>query len=109
MFKFALWVAFFVVGLTCSAAAADSEQVAWAKLQRGMSQAEVERIVGVPLLRNAARGHELWIYDGGASLQFHGRALSAWTAPGATSPAAPRVTAKAPAPRIAATVALAAR
>lgn len=94
MFKFAV----LALGLVCSAAGND--QVAWQKLQRGMNQAQVERIVGVPLLRNAARGHELWIYDAGANAQFHGGALSAWTAPAsAARPASAKLPPKSSAKR----------
>lgn len=74
---------FALVVLTVALAAApqSSEDAAWQRIQRGMNPAQVAQTVGVPLLRNAARGHELWIYDAGAHVQFHGGAVSAWTAP----------------------------
>ncbi len=72
---------FAILALGLAGGATGIEHVAWEKLQRGMSAAQVERIVGVPLLRNAARGHELWIYDAGANAQFLGGALSAWSVP----------------------------
>jgi hypothetical protein len=73
---------------------------AWRKLERGMGPARVAELIGVPLLRNAARGHELWIYDDGASVQFHAGAVSAWTIPASArprpAPAAPVVKDSAP-------------
>ncbi|MBA4136161.1 MAG: hypothetical protein C0518_02450 [Opitutus sp.] len=70
------------LGLAAAPAVID-EHAAWEKLQRGMTPAQAAEIVGVPILRNAARGHELWIYDAGAHIQFHGGAVSAWTQPAA--------------------------
>jgi len=54
---------------------------AWAKLQPGMSRAKVTDAIGSPLLRNAARGHELWIYDAGAEVVFFENRVTAWTPP----------------------------
>lgn len=61
--------------------ALSAEELAWRKLQRGMSVQQVAETIGAPMLRNAARGHEVWIYDAGAHAQFQGGVLTAWTAP----------------------------
>lgn len=53
----------------------------WAGLRAGQNREQVARALGVPVLRNAGRGHETWVYDAGASVQFHGGLVSAWTAP----------------------------
>lgn len=53
----------------------------WGRLESGMTPERVFETVGAPMLRNAARGHELWTYDGGGCAQFHGGRLIAWTAP----------------------------
>lgn len=77
-----------VMAVALSTAPAEPGGAAWGKLQRGMNATQVAQLVGVPLLRNAARGHELWVYDAGAHIQFHGGALSAWSAPAAKPRAA---------------------
>lgn len=53
----------------------------WEKLQRGQAPNEVSQSVGVPLLRQAARGFETWIYDEGGCVQFSRGRLTGWTAP----------------------------
>lgn len=74
----------FVLMATALAGAPVSEEAAWLKLRRGMSVAQVTELVGVPMMRSAARGHELWVYDAGGQVQLHGGALTAWTAPRST-------------------------
>lgn len=66
--------------LACAVPASAAEP-AWAALRPGMTREQVARSVGVPVLQNAGRGHETWIYDAGASVQFRGGVVSAWTAP----------------------------
>ena len=72
---------FAVMAFALASSPAGDGAATWAKLQRGMYPAQVARLVGTPLLRNAARGHEVWVYDAGAHIQFHGGTVSAWTTP----------------------------
>jgi hypothetical protein len=72
-----------IMAFALAGSPAGGEAAAWAKLRRGMDAQRVEQLVGTPLLRNASRGHETWIYDAGAEVQFHGGVLSAWSAPAA--------------------------
>lgn len=60
----------------------------WDGLRAGLNREQVARALGVPVLRNAGRGHETWVYDAGASVQFHGGVVSAWTPPKSAGPAA---------------------
>jgi hypothetical protein len=66
--------------LACAVPASAAEST-WTALRVGMTRAQVAQIVGSPVLQNAGRGHETWIYDAGASVQFRGGVVSAWTAP----------------------------
>jgi hypothetical protein len=67
--------------LSTTAPAAPSESVRWAQVRVGFSREQVTGLLGQPLLRNAARGYERWIYDGGCEVQFTGGGVSGWTAP----------------------------
>ncbi len=90
---------FAIMAVALAGSPAGTEAAAWGRLQRGMDRAKVAQLVGTPLLRNAARGHEVWIYDAGAHIQFHGGTVSAWTGP--VTPerhASPRGTTSATAP-----------
>jgi hypothetical protein len=90
---------FAVMAVVLAGSPVGAEAAAWTKLQRGMDTAKVAQLVGTPLLRNAARGHEVWIYDAGAHIQFHGGTVSAWTGPATPErPASPRGTTSAAAP-----------
>jgi hypothetical protein len=84
--------AFAVIAVALTAASPGSEAAAWHRLQSGMNAVQVTETLGVPLLRHAARGHELWVYDDGANVQFAGGGVTAWTQP--TPRPAPRPTAR---------------
>ena len=66
----------FAAALGASASGAD-----WSAIKPGMTRDQVARSIGVPVLCNAARGHETWIYDAGGDVQFRGGIVLAWTAP----------------------------
>lgn len=70
----------------------------WESMRTGMNREQVARALGVPVLQNAGRGHETWIYDAGASVQFRGGVVSAWTAPKATAVRVARLAAPAARP-----------
>lgn len=53
----------------------------WAQVKAGQSVQEVVREIGRPLLRNAARGYERWVYDDGADVLFCGQSVVSWTCP----------------------------
>ena len=59
----------------------------WARVKAGMSQAEVQHELGAPLLRNAGRGLEVWIYDAGANIVFVHQQVDYLTPPPAVPPA----------------------
>ncbi len=74
--------------------AADVSAVAapdWTKVKAGMNGDEAVKLLGQPLLRTAARGFDVWIYDGRGEMIFSGGPLKAWTmgAPTAESLARP--------------------
>lgn len=71
------------LGLGCLLGSASAAEPAegWTRLRAGMSPAETAAILGRPLLRNAGKGFELWIYSGGAEVLFHRGPVMAWTAP----------------------------
>lgn len=71
--------------LSVSSLSGLSEEARWARMERGQTREQVGKILGMPILRNAARGHELWSYDDGGYAQFHGGVLVAWTKPAALS------------------------
>lgn len=71
--------------LSVSSPSGLSEEARWARMERGQTREQVGKIIGMPMLRNAARGYELWIYDDGGCAQFHGGVLVAWTKPAALS------------------------
>lgn len=72
-----------LVGMLGWVALAASELAAgdWTELQSGLQPAQVAQVVGVPLMRQAARGFETWVYDDGGCAQFAEGRLTAWTAP----------------------------
>lgn len=74
----ALGMLVLTVGTTGLAEAAGSP---WTELQPGMTPAQVAKKIGTPLLQNASRGHEFWVFDFGACAQFYRGALQAWTPP----------------------------
>ena len=53
----------------------------WAKLKTDMTPDEALELLGEPLIRNANRGFEVWIYDSKAEVVFHGGPVIAWTIP----------------------------
>ena len=77
-----------LAALLCSSAIGVLAASPWEGLRAGQSRDQVAKALGVPVLRNAGRGHETWVYDAGASVQFHGGLVSAWTAPKPVAPAA---------------------
>lgn len=83
-----------VIALTCLAltlgSVAPATQAAsphWEAIRAGNSPAQVTKSLGAPLMKNAARGYERWIYDSGAEVQFEGGVVKGWTAP--VAPEAP--------------------
>lgn len=77
-----------LAGLLCSSALLAHAASPWEGLRAGQNRDQVAQALGVPVLRNAGRGHETWVYDAGASVQFHGGLVSAWTAPKPNAPTA---------------------
>lgn len=71
---------------------APSESVRWAQVRVGISREQVSDLLGEPLLRNAARGYERWVYDAGCEVQFTRGEVTAWTAPKGVKPASASVT-----------------
>lgn len=62
--------------------AAVTREAGWTKLKLGMSAAEVAATVGSPVLQSKNGGYEMWTYEGGAEVLFHGTgAVLGWTAP----------------------------
>lgn len=53
----------------------------WSKLKIGMSTDQATEALGAPLIRTAANGFELWIYDNHAEVLFFGGPLIGWTTP----------------------------
>lgn len=92
-----------VLGTTAPALPAES--VRWAQVRIGISREQVSDLLGEPLMRNAARGYERWVYDGGCEVQFTRGEVTAWTAPKGVKPASAPVsqraatTARLPSPR----------
>ena len=53
----------------------------WAQLKTDMTPKEARALLGNPLIRNANRGYEVWIYDSKAEVVFHQGPVMAWTIP----------------------------
>jgi hypothetical protein len=59
----------------------------WSVMKAGMNRVETTTALGDPLIRNIARGFEVWLYDGGAEVLCFQERVVAWTAPrGVKSP-----------------------
>jgi hypothetical protein len=78
--------------LSTASLAVPSETLRWTQVRNGLSRQQVSGLLGEPLMRNAARGYERWVYDGGCEVQFTRGEVSAWTAPKASKPPAAPVT-----------------
>lgn len=74
---------------------APSESVRWAQVRAGISREQVSTLLGEPLMRNAARGYERWVYDAGCEVQFTRGEVTAWTAPKGAKPASAPVSQRA--------------
>jgi len=73
----------------------------WNALKPGLTRGEVVRALGRPLITNAARGLEVWVYDDGANVVFARQHVDAWTEPEHRVPASrltPAPAAATPAP-----------
>ncbi|MBI2512246.1 MAG: outer membrane protein assembly factor BamE [Opitutae bacterium] len=70
-----------LVVLGAASPAVPGETLRWTQVRSGLSRAQVSEILGEPLMRNAARGYERWVYDSGCEVQFTRGEVSAWTAP----------------------------
>ena len=69
----------------CAASSRAAE--GWSVLKSGMNQSDTVLALGDPLLKNSARGFEVWLYDGGAEVLCFMGVVVAWTAPaGVKSP-----------------------
>ena len=53
----------------------------WTKLKAGMTSQEAYAVLGRPLIRNAGRGFEVWIYNSNAEVLFVQGPVFAWTEP----------------------------
>lgn len=62
---------------------APSAELCWAQVRPGLTPKQVSELIGVPLMRNAARGYERWVYDAGCEVQFVGGQVATWIAPAA--------------------------
>lgn len=69
--------------------AAPSDGVRWSQIRAGLTREQVAERLGQPLLRNAARGQEHWVYDAGCDVQFENGVVKWWTAPRAPAPPPP--------------------
>ncbi len=69
-----------------------AESVRWAQVRIGISREQVSDLLGEPLMRNAARGYERWVYDAGCEVQFTRGEVTAWTAPKGVKAASAPVT-----------------
>jgi len=78
--------------------AAPGDGIHWTQLREGLTRGQVADLLGQPLMRNASRGQERWVYDAGCDVQFENGAVKWWTAPRTITPAAPAVSHRAPAP-----------
>lgn len=77
-----------LVVLGAASPVAPGETLRWAEVRVGIPRQQVSELLGQPLMRNAARGYERWVYDGGCEVQFTRGEVSAWTAPRGSAPAA---------------------
>jgi len=73
-----LW--FFVSALLASARVSHGAEE-WGQLKFGMNTEEATAALGVPLIKTAGGGFELWIFDNQAEALFYGGPLVAWTTP----------------------------
>jgi len=87
-----------LVVLGTTSPVAPSASVRWAQVRVGISREQVSDILGEPLMRNAARGYERWVYDDGCEVQFTRGEVTAWTAPKGAPPAAAPLSRRDPAP-----------
>lgn len=76
-----------LVVLSTASAAVPNDTLRWTQVRNGLTRAQVSEILGEPLMRNAARGYERWVYDAGCEVQFTRGEVSAWTAPKPAVPA----------------------
>lgn len=53
----------------------------WSQLHIGMSAEQALEALGLPLIKTASNGFELWIYDNHAEALFYGGPLIGWTTP----------------------------
>lgn len=60
----------------------------WAQLKIGMNTEEATAALGAPLIKTAANGFEMWIYDNHAEAIFYGGPLVGWTTPKTSKSAA---------------------
>lgn len=65
--------------ILCARSLAEAD--GWAQLKIGMSTNEAADVLGIPLIRTAANGFEVWIYDNRAEAVFYGGPLVGWTTP----------------------------
>ncbi|MBX3737543.1 MAG: hypothetical protein KF715_12675 [Candidatus Didemnitutus sp.] len=87
-----------LVVLGAASPVAPGEPLRWSEVRVGLPREQVGELLGQPLLRNAARGYERWIYDDGCEVQFTRGTVSAWTAPRNAPPAGAPVSRREPAP-----------
>lgn len=62
--------------LSCIAASAAPD---WTKVKAGMNGDETLKLLGQPLVRTAARGYDVWIYDGRGEIVFAGGPVKSWS------------------------------
>jgi hypothetical protein len=77
MVRFLLLVSVLTGAVLGSARAADG----WSKMKAGMSADETAAALGMPLLRTANRGYQLWTYSDKAEVVFYRGPVVAWTVP----------------------------
>jgi hypothetical protein len=80
-------IRFFLLALLGTAVPAAHAAGAWAEVKPGMTRQQVIQAIGRPLLSNAGRGLEVWVYDEGANVVFLRNRVDCWTQP--RPPAAP--------------------
>ena len=69
------------LALGCLLAAAARAAGPWDDLRPGMSQAQVLRLVGNPLIATRGHGYVRWSFDALGDVTFYRGQLVSWTAP----------------------------
>ena len=64
----------------------------WAQLRSGMGEAQVQQLVGLPLVASSGHGYLHWCFDREGEVMFYGGTLLYWTVPRSSEGATPIAT-----------------